>query len=80
MLKNAIDAKKFVFDKDKRKSIRKEFDLKEEFVIGFIGRVTEPKNPSFIIEVFSEFVKSIIIQIIICWRWKSSIRSKGKGK
>lgn len=57
VLKNAIDAKKFVFDKDKRKSIRKEFDLKEEFVIGFIGRVTEPKNPSFIIEVFSEFVK-----------------------
>lgn len=59
VLKNAIDAEKFIFDAQKRKKCRNKFDIDNDtFVIGFIGRVTEPKNPEFIIDVFYEFVKS----------------------
>lgn len=60
LIKNAIDTERYVFDKKKREEIRSELNIHpNEFVIGFIGRLSEPKNPLFAIEVFCEFKKLI---------------------
>lgn len=52
VLKNAIDAKKFVCNDNQRIEARNSLGIKKEFVLGFLGRVTEPKNPFFVIDVF----------------------------
>ena len=59
IINNAIDVDEFVFDMKKRKKIRLELGIKQEFVLGYLARVTEPKNPVFVIEVMSELIKLI---------------------
>ena len=54
VLKNAIDAKKFVYNDNQRIEAKNLLGIKDEFVLGFLGRVTEPKNPFFVIDVFKE--------------------------
>lgn len=63
---NAIDSKSFVFNKDDRDDIRHEFDISvETFVLGFLARITEPKNPLFAIDVFAELHKIIPSSVIL---------------
>lgn len=57
MLPNAIDVEKFKFDSDKRVEIRAELGMENKFVIGTIGRLAEPKNHKFLIDVFEEIHK-----------------------
>ena len=57
-VKNAIDAKKYVFSEYTAKSIRSELGFSDEdFVIGNVGRLTEAKNHEFIIDIFREIHK-----------------------
>lgn len=55
---NAIDAERFGYNPQKRLEIRKELNISDKFVIGHVGRFTEPKNHMFLLEVFSEVLKS----------------------
>lgn len=58
VLNNAIDAEKYVYNKDVRIKMRESFGIKQdEFVVGHIGRFNAQKNHSFLIDIFSEFVK-----------------------
>ena len=52
VIPNAIDAKKFAFDPSKREKIRSELGLKDSYVLGHVGRMTEPKNHMFLLQVF----------------------------
>jgi glycosyltransferase involved in cell wall biosynthesis len=54
VLNNAIDAKKFICDENRRKDIRKSFQMEDKFVIGHIGRFDDPKNHEFLIEIFKK--------------------------
>ena len=55
IIHNAIDYDKFKFSKSIRINKRKEFGFNEEdIVIGHVGRFTNQKNHSFLIEVFNE--------------------------
>ncbi|KPB05741.1 glycosyltransferase family 1 protein [Bacillus sp. CHD6a] len=54
LLKNAIDTKKFTFNKDKRKTWRKELNIEDKFVIGHIGRFHAQKNHDLLINIFKE--------------------------
>ena len=54
ILKNAIDLQKFAYSEDAKSEIRKEYGLKDEFVIGHIGRFNPQKNHSFLIDVFKK--------------------------
>lgn len=56
VLKNAININKFKRDKLVRKVIREELGLEDKFVIGTVGRMTEQKNPFYILEVFNEIL------------------------
>lgn len=53
VLNNGIDVDKFKFDTKKRLKIRNELGIKEEFVIGHVGRFCYQKNQEYLIEVFS---------------------------
>ena len=55
MLNNAINIERFRFDPNARDDCRKEFGLKDEFVIGHVGHFTEQKNHVFLIDVFEEY-------------------------
>ena len=58
-LKNAIDLNEFSYSEISRKEIREEFGLKDEFVIGHIGRFSEQKNHIFLIDIFLKVLENI---------------------
>lgn len=53
IINNAIDSKKFQYSIDKRKKLRKEMKLEENFVFGNIGRLCPQKNQLFLIDIFN---------------------------
>ena len=59
VINNAIDVDDFIFNAQKREKARLELGLKDEFVLGYLARVTAPKNPVYVIEVMSELIKLI---------------------
>lgn len=59
VINNAIDVDDFVFCEQNRERTRSELSLKDEFVLGYLARVTAPKNPLFVIDVMDELVKMI---------------------
>lgn len=57
MIYNAIDPYIFKFNSDTRKRLRKEMNLDECFVMGFVGRLQYQKNPMFLIEIAKDIYK-----------------------
>lgn len=57
LFNNCIDLKKFTFDINLRKELRKELNLEGKIVIGNVGSIFYPKNHSFLIDIFYEFQK-----------------------
>lgn len=53
LLKNGIEARKFMFDENVRRRKRQDLDITSKYVIGHIGRFSKQKNHSFLIDVFS---------------------------
>lgn len=51
---NGIETRRFYFNVEIRKSVRKELGINDEFVIGNIGRLCYQKNQGFLLDVFSE--------------------------
>lgn len=56
-LNNAIDAKRFCFDEDKRKNIRETLGISGKLVFGHVGRFNRQKNHKFLIDIFAEIYK-----------------------
>ena len=54
---NAIDVDRFRFNPGIRKKVREEYGLGKKIVVGFSGRLSSPKNPLFLVEIFNEFHK-----------------------
>lgn len=54
VIANAIDIQKFRYDTAKRKKMRDDLDLSDEFTIGHVGRFSYPKNHDFLIDIFKE--------------------------
>lgn len=54
LLYNSIDTKKFIYDNNKRKEKRREFQIEDKFVIGHVGRFHTQKNHKFIVDIFKE--------------------------
>lgn len=57
IINNGIDSEKFRYNEKIRNEIRNQLGIKDEVLIGNIGRFVEPKNHSFIIDIFSEYKK-----------------------
>ena len=56
VLPNAIDIEKYSFDSNARSLIRHELGIKDEFVVGFIGRLAPQKNPLFCLKIMKELI------------------------
>lgn len=54
IINNAINIDKFLFEESIRNKIRKSFNIKNEVVIGHIGRFSEQKNHKFLIDLLYE--------------------------
>lgn len=54
IIPNGIDTKKFAYDESKRRLFRNEFGLKNELLIGNIGRFQTQKNHKFIIQIMAK--------------------------
>lgn len=57
VINNAIDAEKYDFNPELRCNVRDEFGIKDEFVIGVVGRFHEQKNHKFMLKIFNEVLK-----------------------
>lgn len=57
IINNAIDLKKYAFNEECRKRLRKKFGLEGKFVVGHVGRFMKQKNHDLLIEIFKELVK-----------------------
>lgn len=57
IIPNAIDLKKFAFNQEKREKLRNQLGIKDELVIGHVGRFMKQKNHDFLIDVFAAVVK-----------------------
>lgn len=54
MIPNGVDLDRFAFNKTIREEMRRKLGInKQTFVVGHIGRFTEPKNHKYLIELFS---------------------------
>ncbi len=55
---NSIDSKKYIYNNEVSERIRYELNISpEDFVIGHVGRFTEPKNYPLILEIFEQIIK-----------------------
>jgi glycosyltransferase involved in cell wall biosynthesis len=80
ILNNAIDTKKFVFDEAKREKIRNELGINDEcFVVGTVGRLTYPKNPLGIIDIFHE-IKMRNENSLLLWVGDGELRTEIEEK
>jgi len=57
IIPNSIDYKKFYFDENIRKTIRKQYGIKNELVFGSVGSLKKQKNHIFMIKVFKLIIK-----------------------
>lgn len=57
IVNNGIELNNFIYDKKIREEIRKKYNIEENYVIGNIGRLSQQKNPKFLLKVLSEVVK-----------------------
>jgi len=58
VINNGINTDSFSFNFPKRDVARRKLGVESKFVLGFIGRLSEQKNPLFLIDVFYEFQKN----------------------
>lgn len=56
VMRNAVDAQAFQFNKNIRTKFRKNFGFENRTIIGHIGRFNEQKNHSFLIEIFKAYL------------------------
>lgn len=59
VMKNAIDAEKYIYDEGIRDSYRNELNVKNKKVIGHIGRFHESKNHERILEIFADVNRTV---------------------
>ena len=57
VLHNAIEEDRFIFNKDIRKKIRKQYNLEDKIVIGNVARFMKQKNHKFTLDLMSQIVK-----------------------
>ncbi len=57
VIHNAIDTKRFIYNPEIRRKIRRKLQFESNFVIGIVARFSPQKNHEFLIEIFREIIK-----------------------
>lgn len=56
IMRNGVDVNQFAFSDIDRKSVRAEFGITDQFVVGNVARLSEQKNQLFLLKVFKELL------------------------
>lgn len=65
VINNAIDLKKYAFNFQKRKVLRKKLGVTDAFIVGHVGRFMYPKNHDFLIDIFAEAHRKIPQMVLL---------------
>ena len=57
IIPNGIDVQRFQFSEEARKKVRTELGIDEGVLLGTVGRLSSEKNQSFLLDVFSVFLR-----------------------
>ncbi len=77
VLNNAIDAQRFAFSPDVRKAVREELGIPENtLTVGHVGRFMNPKNHSFLLDIFSKLPASSVLLLVGDGALRNAIRKK----
>lgn len=57
IINNAIDAAAYTYDPEKRIEMRQKLDLRDELIIGHVGRFNPQKNHPFLLDIFTALLK-----------------------
>ena len=76
---NAVEVRKFTFNEYTRNEIRKQLGITNNFVVGTVGRITEAKNPLFIVDIFREY-KKINQDSILLWVGDGELKEHVKSR
>lgn len=77
IINNGIELQKFTYNSLKRDEMRKKLNLSNEYVIGNIGRMSEQKNPFFLLNIFSK-LKKINSNIKLLWVGDGELMDEAK--
>ena len=81
VMKNAIDARQYIYNPETEQRMKKKFGLQDKFVIGHVGRFDPPKNHSFLIDVFQgvqTIEKNAVLMLIGTGKVQEKIKEKVK--
>ena len=79
MIHNAVDYEKFRFNPVKREELRKELHIEDTLVSGNVGRFTNQKNHTFLIDIFYEIYqrnKNVVLMLVGIGEKEQEIRDK----
>ncbi len=57
LIRNAIEEERFVYQREVREKLRKQYQVEDKFVVGHVGRFMYQKNHTFLIDIFAEIYK-----------------------
>lgn len=57
IIKNGVDLNKFRFNKEDRIRVRNQLGIKNEYIVGHVGRFAYQKNHTYLIDIFAELCK-----------------------
>ena len=81
IIHNAVDYDKFKFNQQRRDELRKELEIENSLVIGNVGRFTNQKNHTFLVDIFHEIHKqneNAILMLVGIGEKEQEIRDKVK--
>lgn len=80
MLKNAIDAQKYMFNEKVRKQVRNEMGWDEHWVIGNVARFAPQKNHFGLLSIFKEVLSTVPSALLVLVGEKAGLYNEVKCK
>lgn len=65
VINNAIETSTYTFSETRRKEVRRKLGIREELVIGHVGRFNHPKNHPFLLDIFAYLLKQLPNAILL---------------
>lgn len=81
VLDNGIDYAKYYYSGETRERVRQEMGLEDRFVIGFVGRFVDQKNPFYLLDIMSRVHTEIPDAVLVCigqGRFEDEFKSRAR--
>lgn len=65
VINNAVDANTYIYNSEIRAEVRRQLGITDELIIGHVGRFNQPKNHTFLLEIFSSLLKKDSVAVLL---------------